>query len=593
MKRILIPLLVLALLCVCAAAPAEGNTVTLELNTAKLQAYAAGDPFLDGLTAEGNTLPVIVMNVNRSIYPQVTVLPKTVRNKKVTLSVDNGDVIRVKGSGLTAVKQGEAVLTIASEEDPSAVLQYRIVAVQPVTKITLAAPEKTVAAGGTMTLTAACIPGDATRQQVAWSSQHEEIATVDQNGVVTGVNRGTAVITAAAQDGSNIRAYINVRVVRSAEEIVLDPSEKAIDVGRTFLPRATVLPKDADNKNLVWTSSDERVATVGSQGRITAVALGDCEITCTSAENGEVQAKMSVHVQQPVLRVTIHEAPYVYNGESAQLSWVVEPSDASNPKLAFRSADERIATVDENGVITGVAGGNTYVRAVSTDGSNRQASMLVRVRQHLTGVHMRRHTAYIERGEAAVTDAVLEPVNGKNLNPEMTWESADTSIANVTTVTNHPNKVRIYGADYGDTTVTGTTQDGGFQASILVKVGRWDNSLRIAKVSMSGGDMLFQVKNVSDLTITSVKVECECFGADGKAAAGINPDDGSNILKFSYGRHLGPGGVTKEDAWRLASGYDRNIDFTSMNVRITEFQIENDWVKVIRKGNRKHYLFIK
>ena len=75
MKRILIPLLVLALLCVCAAAPAEENNVTLELNTAKLQAYAAGDPFLDGLTAEGNTLPVIVMNVNRSIYPQVTVLP--------------------------------------------------------------------------------------------------------------------------------------------------------------------------------------------------------------------------------------------------------------------------------------------------------------------------------------------------------------------------------------------------------------------------------------------------------------------------------------------------------------------------------------
>ena len=594
MKRILVSLLALAMLCTGAAALAEGDAVTLELNTSYLQAYAADDPYLDGLTAEENTLPVIVITAKRSVYTQVNVQPRTVKNKKVTLSVDNEEVVRVRGNGLTGLKPGEAVLTIASQEDPSVTLQYRIIVIEPVTRINLTAPEKTLAVGRTMALTAACVPEDATRQQVAWESLNEQVATVDENGVMTAVNRGTARVMAVAKDGTNVRGYINVRVTRSPEEITLEPAEVTIDVSRTFLLRPTVLPRDTDNKKLVWTSSDESVATVNAQGRITAMMLGDCEITCTSEEVDTVLARTVVHVQQPVLKVTLNEASVVYNGESAQLTWGIEPAYASNQKLKFTSADERIATVDENGVITGVAGGDTWVRAAATDGSNRQASVRIRVRQHLTGVHMRRRVAYLEKGEMSVAGAVLEPEKGKNLNPGMTWESADTAVATVKPVASHPNRCQIYGAEYGDTTVTGTTEDGGFETSILVKVGKWENSLRIKKVSMgTRGEMYFQVRNVSAMNISSVKLECECIRADGKPASGINSADGSNILHFSYGRLLEPGAVTREDSWKLSGGYDRNVEFKTMNVRITEFQIDYDWVKVIRKNSRKRYVFVK
>ena len=98
----------------------EGGAVKLELNTAKLQVYAADSPGLKGLKiSEGNTLPVLVLSAKKNVQLQVSVTPRTVKNKKVTLSVDNETVARVKGNSITGQKSGEAVLTITSAEDPS------------------------------------------------------------------------------------------------------------------------------------------------------------------------------------------------------------------------------------------------------------------------------------------------------------------------------------------------------------------------------------------------------------------------------------------------------------------------------------------
>ena len=582
MKRILIPLLVLAMLCVSLAALAEGEAVTLELNTAKLPVYAADDPNLDGLTAGGGELPVIVLAAKKNIQLQVNVSPKTVKNKKVTLSVDNEEVVRVKGNGLSGLKPGEAVLTIASAADPSVTLQYRIVVIQPVTRIALAASAKSVPAGGTMTLTPSFLPENATRKQVTWASANEQIATVDANGVVTGLKKGAVRITATATDGSNLRANINVQVTQSAEEITLDKTELTVDVGRNAVLKATVLPKDTNNKKVIWSSSDERIATVNASGRIVGVALGDCEITCTSEEVGTVVAKAVVHVQQPVKKVTFGAAPAVYNGETAQLTWTIEPADATNPKLTFRSSNEKVLTVDENGVVTGVAGGEATVTAITTDGSNRQAKIRVKVMQHLTGAHMLRKTAYIDFGQTSSAGAVLEPEKAKNINNHMTWESADPSVAAVKQNSKTPNKVDITGVNYGETVVTGITEDGGFPASIVVKVGDWENALSITKAGVSGADAYLTVRNNSSLTITSVTAEIMVYDIDGNVVPS-NRKNPAKPFKMIYTRTLEPGESTRENGWKTVDFMLPDSPTVSTYViKITQFEIDHDWVKVIR-----------
>ena len=589
MKKVLLPLLVLVMLCVSMAALAEENeAITLTLNTAKLPVYAEDDPYLAGFRTEQaeNTLPVLLLPVKKNLQLQVTVEPKTVKNKKTVLSVDNEALIQVKGNTLKGLEPGEAILTITSAEDPSVTLQYCVVVYQPVTRISLTTEEKSVAVGKTVSLTAAILPENATLKKVSWASSDERIAVVDENGNVTGVKRGSVRITAMTKDGSNIRANIGMQVSQSAEEIILDKTELTVDTGRTAMLKATVLPKDTNDKNVVWFSSDERIAKVSTQGRITGLELGDCEIICTSKVSGEVQAKAVVHVQQPVKKITFAAAPFVYVNETAKLTWTIEPENASNQTVAFRSGNEKILTVSEDGIVTGVSPGETYVNVVSTDGSNRQARVKVKVFQHITGVHMKRKTAYVDPGQTSTAGAVLEP--DKYINNNMTWASADPTIATAAPEKNQPHRVRITGINRGETVVTGTTEDGGYQTSIVVKVGDWEKTLKWMEADFDArGNLRFKVKNNGSINITSITFEMEIYDFDGNPQKKMNTKDGSNVVKGVYKKTLEPGASTKDSQWKLLD-YNKDLanqeGIAAIVVRITEFQIDNDWVKVIRKN---------
>ena len=92
------------------------------------------------------------------------------------------------------------------------------------------------------------------------------------------------------------------------------------------LLKATVLPNETNDKAVVWTSSDEKVAKVISNGLVTGVARGDCEIVCTSKNDANIWAKATVHVQQPVKKISFGDAPAVYAGETGTLTWKVEPA---------------------------------------------------------------------------------------------------------------------------------------------------------------------------------------------------------------------------------------------------------------------------
>ena len=599
MKKILLPLLVLALLCMSMAAVSEGaEAITLEVNTAKLPVYAADDPYEAGFMgnpdmAEENRLPVLLLPVKKSLQIQATVKPGTVKNKKTVLAVDNEEIAQVRGNTVSGMKPGQTVLTIASEEDPDKLLQYCVAVYQPATRIALTAPGKNVAVGQTIQLTAAFLPESTTLKQVSWTSSDERIATVDENGNVTGVKRGNVRITAAAQDGSNIRANIGLQVSQSAEEIVLDKAEVTVDIGKTAKLKATVLPKDANDKNVVWSSSDERIAKVNAQGRITGAGLGDCEIICTSRTTGDVWAKATVHVQQPVKKIAFGAAPTVYVNETGKLTWTIEPKDASNQNVTFKSGNEKILTVSEDGTVTGVKAGETYVSVVSTDGSNRQARIKVQVFQHLTGVHMKRKVAYVDPGQTSSAGAVLEPE--KYVNHNMTWTTADSSIATVKAEAKQPNRILITGKGRGETVITGTTEDGGYQTSIRVNVGDWEKSLKWIEGDFDArGNLCFRVKNVSDVNISNVTIEVEFYNFDGKPYKKMNTKDKSNVVKAVYSKKLEPGATTKEGQWKLIN-FNKDLanqeGFAAIVVRITEFQIDNDWVKVIRKNRQPKTIY--
>lgn len=152
--------------------------------------------------------------------------------------------------------------------------------------------------GETLQLTATVLPEDATDKSVTWSTSDENVATVD-DGLVTAVAPGTATITATTADGSNLSASCTVTIepnIVLATSIELDLDNAEMTEGSTTQLTATVLPEDATDKSVAWSTNDETVATVDDSGLVTAVAPGTAIITATTNDGSDLSASCTVTV---------------------------------------------------------------------------------------------------------------------------------------------------------------------------------------------------------------------------------------------------------------------------------------------------------
>ncbi len=155
--------------------------------------------------------------------------------------------------------------------------------------------------GQTATLIAMVTPDDATDKSVTWSSSDEGVTTVSSDGVVTAVANGTAIITATANDGSGKSATcevtVNAPVVHTTGVTLSKTMVTLTSAGETVQLTATVLPENASDNSVTWSSSDESVATVSSEGVVTAVANGTATITATTSDGTNLSASCEVTVE--------------------------------------------------------------------------------------------------------------------------------------------------------------------------------------------------------------------------------------------------------------------------------------------------------
>lgn len=158
-------------------------------------------------------------------------------------------------------------------------------------EVVLSMDEAVMKKGETLSLTYTLVPEEVSCEQVLWLSSEPSVATVDQEGNVTAVSTGTAEITLTIDSKSDV-CKVTVDPVLP-QDIVFDVTEHRLLVGGSFKINATVLPEDADDKSLEWSSSDESVAVVADDGTVSAVAAGSAVITALC---GEITAECVVTV---------------------------------------------------------------------------------------------------------------------------------------------------------------------------------------------------------------------------------------------------------------------------------------------------------
>lgn len=153
-----------------------------------------------------------------------------------------------------------------------------------------------------------------------------------------------------------------------ATGISVDPTELSLTKGSTAKLTATITPSDASNLNVIWSSSSTDVASVDSDGNVTAVDAGSATITVTT-EDGSYTATCSVVVTIPVTGISLNKTSIsLLNGSTDTLVVTVTPEDATDQSYTFSSADPSIATVSEDGVVNGIAGGKTTITVTTNDG---------------------------------------------------------------------------------------------------------------------------------------------------------------------------------------------------------------------------------
>jgi len=216
----------------------------------------------------------------------------------------------------------------------------------------------------------ATVLNNATNQNVTWSSSNNAIATVDAYGNVTGVSRGTATITAKTEDGG-FTADCAVTVLAHVTDVSLDKTVLNMAVGGTLQLTATILPADYADQNVSWKSSNTSVATVGTNGLVTAVAAGTATITVTTNDGG-LTATCAVTVTTESVAATgvsldLATAALVVNN-TLQLKATINPAGATNQNLIWSSSDPAVATVSSTGLITAVGAGTATITVTTADG---------------------------------------------------------------------------------------------------------------------------------------------------------------------------------------------------------------------------------
>lgn len=279
---------------------------------------------------------------------------------------------------LTSGKYVYTVKAIVDENDADANLYSNsvseeseaVIIPEPVTGIEVANDYKHMGlfVGGSGKIRYSVLPSNATNTNVAFKSLNEKVATVDANGVVTGVSEGNADIVITTEEGG-FEAKCTVRVdgidARGIERV----GDKTVTMGlnQTRQLQVKITPSDTTNKNVQWTSSNNSVATVDSNGGVTSKNSGSTIITVTT-HNG-LKTEFFIEVETPVTNITLNSNEINLNpGGTFKLDATVNPSNASNKNIKWISANESIATVDQSGNVTADVAGTTYISAVSADG---------------------------------------------------------------------------------------------------------------------------------------------------------------------------------------------------------------------------------
>ncbi len=472
------------------------------------------------------------LKATETVALEATVGPETTTDKTVTWTTSDASIATVDENGVvTAVTVGKATITATTVNGLKATSEITVVAT-PAASITLNKTEATLKATETVSLEATVAPDTTTDKSVIWSSSDSNIATVDENGVITAVAVGKATITATTANG--LKAECEITVVESlAASISLNKSEATLKATETVSLEATIGPETTTDKTVTWTTSDDSIATVDENGIVTAVAVGNATITATTANGLKATCEITV-AETPASGIVIDKDALGITGDNLEMrvgdtktiNVSVEPATTTDKSVTFSSSNAEVATVYTDGKVTALALGETTITITAKSGVSTTINVTV-VATPAASITLNKAEATLKATETVALEATVGPET--TTNKSVTWSTSDASIGTV-----DENGV-VTAVAVGKATITATTANG-LKATCEITVaetpasgividkdalGITGNNLEMRVGDTKTINVTVEPATATDKTITfsSSNAEVATVDADGKVTA--------------------------------------------------------------------------
>ena len=324
--------------------------------------------------------------------------------------------------------------------------------------------------GEQIKVNALTLPLEISDNQMTFSCNENTIAKVTNDGTIIGLKQGTCTITATSVDGGYTAECV-VTVLQPVEDVTLEKHSLEIKVGDTENMSVQVLPTSADNKKIVWTSSDEQLATVNSNGQVTALQGGTVWIKATAEDNKDATDSCRVTVMQPVTGIKLSKSTYrlINIGDTTQLEAIFQPNNATNKETKWQSSNESVCYVS-NGNVVATGYGTAVIMAVSIDG-NYMASCVVNVGKEMIpveSIELSQTSATLTAGETMKITATVKPDNATE--KQVVWTSSDETTCLIS------QSGMLVGIAEGTVTITATSEDGKIKTECNVRINARPNA---------------------------------------------------------------------------------------------------------------------
>ncbi len=413
------------------------------------------------------TLPVGETNVISAILtPENTTADLTwvVSDKTI---VDTNVMPGSKSIEITGKKVGSTVIMVMNSQN-MIYTSCKITVTDTMTAISLSQTQVKVKMSQQFyRLKATTVPADV-KTKLLWQSSNTAVATVDEDGMVTLVSAGQAIISVQPTfNPNNIMAQCNLTVTASSTGLTLNKTTTTIEVSKTEKLEVTTTPTNATS-DIKWKTIDSAIATVSSTGLVTAVAPGKTYVTATTEEGHSATCTIIVTQAATGVKLDVYDLTLgvgdVYHVIAAPV-----PAGSTETVLTWTAKDPGIATVTDAGKVTGVSPGSTIILIKTKSG--KVEYLYVTVKENIKGMTLNYATKSVTKNRTFTLKPVFTP--SKPTNTKVTWTSSNTKIASVTSAG------VVKGLKGGTAIITCKSQEGGYVATCIVTVNEVMTSLKL------------------------------------------------------------------------------------------------------------------